>query len=97
MRLVLLAIGIVTVFFLIPSSAFAGAPLLGGVQQSSSSNFRSFTAKQASFLAGLTSQHMTCGKKGSTFPVLIRGDKPITACMLKYRPGRTSPFGSLDF
>ena len=53
--------------------------------------------KNPSFLQGMTSEHMTCGKRGFTFPGLVGGSRPVSACILKYTTRRTSGFGSLDF
>lgn len=40
---------------------------------------------------------MTCGRRGWTFPGLINGHVPVTACVLKFgnRNRFVSPFGSL--
>lgn len=53
-------------------------------------------AAPPSFLTGIDSSRITCGKRGFTFPVLIGGRFPISACMLKYKNGMTN-FGSIDF
>ena len=55
-----------------------------------------YPGKRPTFLEIFPEDQMTCGKVGWRFPGLIRGDQPITACILKYRnnAGR-SPFGPL--
>lgn len=48
------------------------------------------------FLEMFPPEQRTCGRIGWRFPGLIRGDQPITACMLKFRGNRgSSPFGPL--
>ncbi len=42
---------------------------------------------------------VTCGNDGQTIPIVISGDCPITACILKYRSSTSSPgfAGPIDF
>lgn len=50
-----------------------------------------------SFLSTVPAAQLTCGRPGVTVPVLLNGGRGIAACVLKYRPGRSSVFGPLDF
>ncbi|TSC78615.1 MAG: hypothetical protein G01um101425_1017 [Candidatus Peregrinibacteria bacterium Gr01-1014_25] len=45
--------------------------------------------------AVFTDAEATCGTDGWTFPVLMNGDCPISACVLKVQDSET--FGSMDF
>ncbi len=69
------------------SSSSRGAAATAGAQ----------CTRNASFLNGFTSDQLFCGRTAYTFPGLINGDCPVTACMLRYKSARPSPFGSLDF
>ena len=77
----LTAIALALAIGLAPSSAFAQA--------------RSGT-RSASFLDMFPPDQMTCGRRGWRFPGLIRGDVPVTACILRFRNNEgASPFGRL--
>lgn len=76
----LAAIGFALVLSSIPFEA--SAQLYGG--------------KRPTFLEMFSEDQMTCGRRGWRFPGLIRGDQPISACMLKFRGNAgSSPFGPL--
>jgi hypothetical protein len=52
--------------------------------------------KTATFLEMFPRDQMDCGKRGWTFPGLIGGHIPLTACILKFRNNAgSSPFGPL--
>lgn len=54
------------------------------------------SARTATFLETFPREQMTCGKRGWTFPGLIGGRTPLTACILRYRNNTgKSPFGPL--
>ena len=55
-----------------------------------------YSGKRPTFLEMFPEDQMTCGRRGWRFPGLIRGDQPISACILKYRGNAgSSPFGPL--
>lgn len=75
------------------AAGLAVALLLAPLGASAQSRSRGRTA---TFLDMFPREHMTCGRRGWTFPGLIGGHVPLTACILKYRDNRgSSPFGPL--
>jgi hypothetical protein len=51
--------------------------------------------RSPTFLDMFAPSQLQCGRKGWTFPVLLNGHKPITACMLRAKQAANSPFGPL--